>query len=179
MIDAHRCGRSTLDEIVRANDDDLLRYFELRMSNPADAAEAFGEMLLTAWRKRRKMPDEDTAARMWLFTTARNVLYNARRSLSRRSEAVQRFVDEARSTARSVEDDAQTVVREAITQLARDDAELIRLVYWDGLSIEQSAGVLCLNPSTARSRLSRIRRELGILLQNTELSNDNTTERPH
>lgn len=89
--------RGAFDEHIRANEDDLLRYFQRRLLNDADAAEAFGELLLTAWRLRRKIPADAEAARMWLFATSRNVLLNARRSLARRSAATQRFIEEMRS----------------------------------------------------------------------------------
>lgn len=76
------------DALIRQNGDDLSRYFQRRMLNSADAAEAYGELLLTAWKIRRKMPADELDARMWLFATARNVLLNSRRSLARRSAAV-------------------------------------------------------------------------------------------
>lgn len=75
------------DRAVTANRVALLNYFQRRLTNPADAAEAFGELLLTAWRSRRRLPLEDDAARMWLYGVARNVLRNTHRTLSRRSAA--------------------------------------------------------------------------------------------
>ena len=165
-----RGGRvpARFDDAIRANEDDLLRYFERRMSNPADAAEAFGELLLIAWRNRRRMPEEDVRARMWLFATARNVLLNARRSLSRRSAAVQRFIEEAHTRGDAFDDDETTTIRDAIGQLPQDDAELIRLVYWDGFSTDEAARILQLNPSTTRSRLARIKQHLRTLIEDTD-----------
>lgn len=49
-------------------------------------------------------------------------------------------------------------VRAAIDTLAPDDAELLRLVYWDGLRSHEAAAVFGINPSTARSRLSVAKR---------------------
>ena len=71
------------DQVVSANRVALLSYFQRRLANPADAAEAFGELLLTAWRSQRRMPADEIAARMWLYGVARNVLRNTRRTLSR------------------------------------------------------------------------------------------------
>jgi RNA polymerase sigma-70 factor (ECF subfamily) len=38
---------SAFEDAVRLNEDDLLRYFQRRISIPADAAEAFGDLLFT------------------------------------------------------------------------------------------------------------------------------------
>lgn len=156
------------DALIRQNGEDLSRYFQRRMLNSADAAEAYGELLLTAWKIRRKMPTDGLDARMWLFATARNVLLNSRRSLARRSAAVQRFVDDARSTHPVADSDGLSAkVREAIESLSADDAELVRLVYWDGLRSHEAAAVLRINPSTARSRLSSAKRQIRTRLEAT------------
>ncbi len=98
---------------------------------------------------------------MWLFATARNVTLNSRRTAARRSAAIQRLADEMRPlSATFPADDESTDLRDAIAALPADDAELIRLVYWDGLRSHEAAQVLGLNPSTARSRLARARQHL-------------------
>jgi RNA polymerase sigma-70 factor (ECF subfamily) len=51
-------------------------------------------------------------------------------------------------------DDADDV-RVAVAGLPERLAELIRLVHWDGFSIEQAAQHMGINPSTARSRHAR------------------------
>lgn len=159
----------SFDDHVRANEDDLLRYFQRRLLNDADAAEAFGELLLTAWKRRRRIPSDPVAARMWLFTASRNVLLNTRRSLARRSAATQRFVDEMRTRPQTTEnDEVATEMREAVAALPSEDAELVRLVYWDGLRSHEAAMVLGINPSTARSRLSKAKQTLRAALE-TEL----------
>lgn len=136
-----------------------MRYLQRRLTNGADAAEAFGELMLTAWRLRRKVPAEPTEARMWLFGIARNVVRDARRSLARRSAAVHRLVEGMQSQD-AVWDDSSADLRDAISRLPDDDAELIRLVYWEGFVSHEAAAVLGINPSTARSRLSRARETL-------------------
>ncbi|WP_345801686.1 RNA polymerase sigma factor [Microbacterium sp. AZCO] len=146
----------------------LLAYFQRRLLNPDDAAEAFGELLLTAWRLHRRMPSEPTEARMWLYGVAHNVLRNSRRTLARRSAAVQRLADDLRSAAPESVDDVALSVREAIASLADDDAELVRLIYWDGLASHEAAAVLHINPSTARTRLARAKQKLKSALSYSE-----------
>lgn len=152
---------SAFDDLIRQNEEDLSRYFQRRLLNAADAAEAFGELLLTAWRLRRKIPTDPARGRMWLFATARNVTLNSRRALARRSAAVQRLADEMQTlTTTSPADNTSMELRDAIAALPADDAELVRLVYWDGLRSHEAGQVLGLNPSTARSRLARAKQQL-------------------
>lgn len=160
-----RADTAAFEDVIRANEEDLLAFFQRRILNGADAAEAFGELLLTGWRLRRRMPAEPLEARMWLYGVARNVLRSSRRTLARRSAAVERFADEMRALdAMLPGDQAAVELRAAIEALPPDDAELVRLVYWDGLRSHEAAQVLGINPSTARSRLSRIKRSLRALL---------------
>ena len=90
-VSTPRHGAADIDELVRLNADDLLRYFQRRLLNDSDAAEAFGELLLTAWKLRRRVPSDPTEGRMWLFAAAHNVLRDSRRSMARRSAAVERL----------------------------------------------------------------------------------------
>jgi DNA-directed RNA polymerase specialized sigma24 family protein len=46
-------------------------------------------------------------------------------------------------------------IRAALDTLEPDDAELIRLIHWDGFSVWESAELLGLNESTAGSRHAR------------------------
>lgn len=153
---------------VQANESDLLRYFQRRLPNNADAADAFGELLLTAWKLRRRVPTDSIRARMWLFATARNVLRDSRRTLARRSAAVDRLKGDVRALAATSWDDSAIEVRDALDRLHEDDAELIRLTYWDGLRSHEVAEVLGINPSTVRSRLSRAKEQLRATLESPE-----------
>lgn len=153
---------------VQANESDLLKYFQRRLLNTADAADAFGELLLTAWKLRRRVPADPTRARMWLFATARNVLRDSRRTLARRSAAVDRLKGEVQALAAPSWDDSAIEVRDALDRLPEDDAELIRLTYWDGLRSHEVAEVLGINPSTVRSRLSRAKEQLRAALESPE-----------
>ena len=152
---ADRAAR--FDELIRANEHDLLSFLQRRTLNGADAADAFGELLLIAWRRRGTIPPDPVNGRMWLLVTARHVLSNHRRSAMRASEALQRLADTMRTLVPEFsEDDDGITLRAAVRALPADDAELIRLVYWDGFPVSEAASILGVNASTARSRLSRL-----------------------
>ena len=163
-----RHGAADIDELVRLNADDLLRYFQRRILNDSDAAEALGELLLTAWKLRRRLPSDPTEGRMWLFAAAHNVLRDSRRAMARRSAAVDRLANDMRTLTPPAWDDTAIEVRDALDRLSDEDAELIRLTYWDGLASHEAAAVLGINPSTARSRLARARQQLRDALEEAD-----------
>ena len=161
------------EELVRANEDDLLRYLQRRLINPADAAEAFGELLFSTWKLRRKIPFDSTEARMWLFATARNVMRNSRRTRARRSAAVERLAsDMTTSASAGMSMDAAVEIRAAIDALPTVDAELVRLTYWDGFGSHEAAAILGLNASTARSRLAKAKQLLRDALDSALMQGD-------
>jgi RNA polymerase sigma-70 factor (ECF subfamily) len=166
----------SIDNLVRDNVDDLLRYFQRRLLNNSDAAEALGELLLTAWKLRRRVPTDPTQGRMWLFTTAHNVLRDSRRTLARRSAAVGRLVNDMQLVNAPTWEDTAIDVRDALDRLPDEDAELVRLTYWDGLASHEAAAVLGINPSTARSRLSRVKQQLRMALEETESEENGSSD---
>lgn len=141
--------------VVRREAASLLKYFERRCSSD-DAADLLSETLLVAWRRRSAMPVVDEEARMWLFGVARRVLATSRRSGVRRQALADRLRDEliSRPTAQTGEHDALHVALQGLHPL---DAEIIRLLHWDGLTLAEIAEHLHRPAGTIRSRYSRAR----------------------
>lgn len=142
----------------------LLGFFERRVPY-SDALDLLGEVLLVAWRRADKLPTDEEATRMWLFGVARRVLSTSRRSGVRRQALVDRLRAEAEST--SVEhraEDGELVA--ALAALSPVDAEIIRLVHWDGFTLAEVANHLGRPAGTIRSKYSRARSVLRARLQN-------------
>lgn len=137
--------------------------YALRRASSSDAADIVAETFLVAWRRHEAMPPEpDTLP--WLYGVARRVLANQRRSTRRRGRLRDRL--EAEFVPRQVDqpplekvDEFRRVAR-ALHQLSDDDAELLRLVTWEGLTPAQIATTLDIIPGTARQRISRARQRL-------------------
>jgi RNA polymerase sigma-70 factor (ECF subfamily) len=149
----------------------LLGYFLRRVELADDAAELVNETLIEAWKVVRRMPSDSQAARMWLFGVARNVLRHHRRSRRRRDALVERLGQAVR-LARVPDEDVVLEVRAAVRSLPGDLAELIRLVHWDGFTLEEAAVHLGIPASTARGRHARAKQLLRVTLGETE--NDST-----
>lgn len=150
-----------LQQIITSNAGDVLAYLERRVRPAADAADLLSEVMLVAWRRRARVPRDPRQARMWLFGVARMTLGNHDRGALRRDRLAARLRSELELAARCDEaagsEDRATEVREAIASLPPDLAELVRLVHWDGFSLNDAAQLLELNPSTARGRYQRAR----------------------
>ena len=141
---------------------DLLGYFERRLANHEDAADALADTMLQAWRRVDRLPDDPTHIRMWLFGIAANVLANQRRATRRRTALTDRLRTQLtpNELAPGLDLAEQQAVRDAITRLPADLRELVMLVHWDRLTLAEAAHVLGLNPSTARSRYATARATL-------------------
>src|SRR5690554_2536008 len=110
--------------------------------------------MVAAWKSSRRLPREPEQARMWLFGVARNVLRHHVRSTSRRDALVVRL-GRALAEASTPDRESDLDVRAAVEALPDHLAELIRLVHWDGFSLEDAAAHLRIPASTARGRHAR------------------------
>lgn len=157
------------EDALRANAPDLLAYLVRRMERQ-DAPDVLGEVFATAWRRRRDLPADPTAARMWLFGVARRTLANQRRSAARASaltanlRSLMRMPDGDAPHPGSEDYERGREVREAIAHLPPRQRELVRLVHWDGFSLIEAAQVAGIRASTARTHYARARERLTQLL---------------
>jgi RNA polymerase sigma-70 factor, ECF subfamily len=150
---------------LRANQDDILAYLLRRVDNREDAADLFGDAYLTAWRKRRQMPADAEGARRWLFVIARNTLLNHYSSTRRRRAFTAALREELRAADADDPTEQSLEVREAIASLAPEQAELVRLIHWEGFGVGDAGAILGLGASTARSRYAAARALLQKMLE--------------
>ena len=153
-------GADRLSAELALNSPDLLRYLQRRLDTD-DAADALAEVMMVAWRRVDALPTDSEPARMWLFGIARNVVANAARSERRRWSLAERFravLEVAPTEGRPADEGIE--VRDAIARLSPDQAELVRLVHWEGFSIADAGEILGLTASTTRTRYQRARADL-------------------
>jgi RNA polymerase sigma-70 factor (ECF subfamily) len=155
--------RSHVEAVLAEVAPALTGYFLRRTADSDDAADLVGETLTEVWRVSRRMPKEREAALMWVFGVARNTLRHHVRGRIRRDAVVSALANSIAQATGEVSDD-DLDVRHAIAALPTDLAELIRLVHWDGFSLEQTALHLGIPASTARSRHSRAKELLRVAL---------------
>lgn len=121
------------------------------------------ETFLVAWRRYDEIPAEPHTL-PWLYGVARLVLSNQRRSTRRRGRLWERLSSQAaidHPPPCSIEDRGEyQLVGRALSELSDDDAEILRLIAWEGLSPAQVAAILDIEPNAARQRLHRARLRL-------------------
>jgi RNA polymerase sigma-70 factor (ECF subfamily) len=143
-------------QVLTTNGGRLLGFFANRVDSPDDAADLVGDVFLVAWRRVRQVPVDPDEARMWLFGVARKVLANHRRGRNRR-DVLDARIREQIAAAIEPDDTYRVEVREAVRALPDQLAEVVRLVHWDGFSLEETGRLLGIPASTARSRHARAR----------------------
>ena len=141
----------------------ILDYFGRRVP-ASDAADLLGETLVVVARKTGSIPTDELHARMWLFGVARKVLSTHRRSALRRTALADKLRLELTTRPQAPDASAHDEVREAIAALPALDREIIELVYWEGFSLEEVAGILSMRSATVRSRHARAKEKLRAVL---------------
>ncbi len=135
------------------------------------AEEVMSETFLTAWHSRARVQEDGGSLLPWLLGIATHKADNARRSTWRRQLFLSRQppppdVEDfaARSAGRI--DDARRLraVHAALGRLRRQEREVLALCVWSGLDYQQTAEALGIAVGTVRSRLSRARKKLARLV---------------
>ena len=132
---------------------DLLAYFRRRVALQ-DAPDLLGEVFVTAWRCVKDVPVSSEQARMWLFGVAHGALRNYQRGDRRRWALADRIRDHV-SIKQAPAADTGIEIRDAISRLPSDLAEIVTLVHWEGMSLAEAAQIVGVPASTARGRYQR------------------------
>lgn len=160
--------RQWIIAVVSDNGHDLLNYFRRRVRQPEEAADLLACLLLVLWERSARVPRGATDARMWCFGIARNLLREHYRHTTRRLALADELRDHLRDSGRpdnaadavAAERMQAEEVRRAVLALDQRSRELVMLIHWDGFTIAESARVLSMNESTARTRYGRALRRL-------------------
>lgn len=134
------------------------------------AEDATSQTFMEAWRRRSSIAVIDSLL-PWLFATANNVCRNSERSRRRTANLLARTPqpadvgDHAEDVAARVDDERQMQrVLSALRTLKRADQDVVAMCDWEGLSYDEAAAALGIPIGTVRSRLSRARARLKLLL---------------
>ena len=137
---------------------DQVHAYVSRRAAAGDVDDVVNETFLVAWRRLDEVPER---ALPWLFGVARRVVANRRRSQSRLVALRRRLLAQP-TQALVTEADAvvDLQVRHALAGLGERDRELLMLIAWEGLGMEETAEALGIRTATLSVRLHRARRRL-------------------
>lgn len=134
------------------------------------AEDATSQTFMEAWRRRSSIDVTDSLL-PWLFVAANNVCRNTERARRRnanllaKAPAIEAVSDHADEVAARIDSERQMQrVLSALRTLKRADQDVVAMCDWEGLSYEEAAAALGVPIGTVRSRLSRARARLKVLL---------------
>lgn len=145
----------------------LWRYAMRLTGDQARAEDVVQETLLRAWQH-PEVTDDDRSARAWLFTVARNMIIDERRSARFRNESGVPDLSGALDRAGSDEVNAaldRLLLGGALAQLSAEHRAVIRRSYYQGWTTAQIAADLDIAEGTVKSRLHYAVRALRLTLQ--------------
>jgi RNA polymerase sigma factor (sigma-70 family) len=160
--------RSRFDRIWQTHRLEVLAYC-VRRASAIDAEDACAETFLVAWRRIGEVPaPPDT--RLWLYGTARRVMSNQWRSVSRRSSLERRLAGLGVTNSPDpalvvVQDSEDRAVAAAVRRLAPKDREIVMLDAWEGLSREEIATTMGMTRAAVDQRIHRAYKRLARILE--------------
>ncbi|MDQ1577026.1 MAG: polymerase sigma-70 factor, subfamily [Microbacteriaceae bacterium] len=156
-------------ELLRALHDEhapaLWRYVVWLTGDRQFAEDVVQETLVRAWARPQVLDQSETSARSWLFTVARNLVIDDRRSAHARHEIVSERVPE-RATDDGTDAMLDTwLISDALTALSADHRLIVVHAYYKGQSTAEIARELEIPEGTVKSRLHYALRALRLALQ--------------
>ena len=149
--------------VYQANYARILGYAARRTASADDAADVVAETFAIAWRKFDEIPGGDEAT-LWLYGVARRVIANHHRKQASRSAVLEMLV---RDYEEAVSFDPllspggiSPALAGAWQALKPNDRDLLGLVVWETLTMEQIASVIGCARAVAKVRIHRARRRL-------------------
>jgi RNA polymerase sigma-70 factor, ECF subfamily len=146
----------------------LWRYALRLTGDQARAEDVVQETLLRAWRHPEVTDEVERSARAWLFTVARNLIIDERRSARYRNESGTSDLERVADRAAPDEVDSaldRLLLGTALSQLTEEHRAVIRRSYYQGWTTTQIADDLSIAEGTVKSRLHYAVRALRLNLQ--------------
>lgn len=144
-------------ELLRALHDEhapaLRRYVRRLTGDAALADDVVQETLLRAWRRPRVLDQSEASARAWLFTVARNLVIDDRRSARARHEFGTDRMPEAVTADQTDAMLDSWLVADALAALSPEHRAVVVCAFYRGQSVAETARLLDIPPGTVKSRL--------------------------
>jgi len=147
----------------------VLRRYALRLTGDASQAEdVVQETLLRAWQHPEAVGDAERSARAWLFTVARHLIIDERRTP--RFRHVVRSLDNSSAPEQFAADEVNAaldrlLIADAMTHLSAEHRAVIERSYYRCWTTAQVAADLQVAEGTVKSRLHYGVRALRLALQ--------------
>lgn len=149
----------------------LLRMTLLRDTADTELADEIAqEALVRAWTKRH-LYRPGTSPRAWLLAIARSQLLEYHRHQDRNRRHLRSLIRQELLRHRynnepdEVHDDRLAALQECLCGLSQSQRALVDAIHGQGLSTDEAAAMLGINPPACRQRLSRLQRNLRFCIE--------------
>ncbi len=154
-----------LRELHDAHGGALWRYvLSLTGGDRSRAQDVVQETLLRAWRNPQAFSPERGSPRAWLYSVARRIVIDDRRSARSRRERVTGRVPEQSVPDRADEVVDHELIAAALARLSAEHRAVLRECYYRGRSVDEAAQTLGIPPGTVKSRTHYALRALRLAL---------------
>ena len=174
LLAAHVAGDDRAFNTLMERHADRLWSIAIRVMNrPDDAADALQDAMISAFRRAADFRG-DAAVTTWLHRIVLNACFDRLRRLDARpADPLPEDLDRSLQFASTRDDPEAAAVRscladevtEALGRIGPDQRAALVLVDLEGYSMDQAARILGCAPGTVKSRCSRGRAKLAVLLQ--------------
>jgi RNA polymerase sigma factor (sigma-70 family) len=156
---AARRGEEWFTAVYAAHYPDIVRYGLRRLGDVDPSTELAQEVFVIAWRRRADVPDRSLP---WLYGVARRLLANHWRATRTRPVVRDAADPDQLGTDGDEMDSAAGIadITAALSRLSAEDQEILRLVCWEQLTIDDAVVALRCSRTAAKVRLHRARRRL-------------------
>lgn len=147
----------------------IRQFIHSRTGDPAAAEDCTSETFLRALAQRHRFQCRGDGVRPWLFTIARNLVHDYRKPAWRRLETPTEFFTDDPDRAPSpeqaaVQRDTFEELAQCVDRLTADQAQCVRLRFFDDLSVKQTAHVMRRREIAIRTLQHRAVRKLAAML---------------
>lgn len=142
----------------------IVRYAERRLPSALLAEDVAADTFTAAWNRWSRGQNVELP---WLYRVAANKIVDYYRSASRKQvleEVLERTIHEEQHESDRLD---KLALRRALLELTDRDREVIMLTYWEGLSASEIATVTDSSVSAVWATLSRARKKLRGVLEDS------------
>lgn len=151
FLNGDPCGMS---EIVRAYKDGLIYYINSFLRD-IHAAEDVTEDVFLKLMIKKPRDRGDAAFKTWLYAVARNEALNHLRRRKREEPCEE--VDAGAEEWDYLSGERRQILDRAMSELTRDQRQVIALVYFEGFSVKESAKIMHRSAHATEALISRAR----------------------
>lgn len=152
-------SKEEFTELVQINKVSLYRFAKSIVKNDVEAEDAISEAILKAYKNKSKLKSKGSF-KSWIMRITANECYNI---IKKRSKVELR--DNLETLNLVTVDKKDDTLRDIVEGLSEEFSSVIVLFYYEDMSIKEISRVLDISEGTVKSRLSRAKSKLKILLE--------------